>query len=572
MARKKISKNNSNSYWMKFGGAPRKMDKGGPTHPHPHPKNATAEQKRGAQLWVTHKNLDKNKTYDWSGYEGTAASDIAAFKNTRWFDFFPDTSKNVPQTLSELKKYEEAIDAHKSRTIELYDTKFDDVSDLLYATSTGLYATGAAMPAFTPHTALGKGILMAASLVPTGLKAGWDWYKRDWNTKTKKANPGAIFVNPSGDILNYEDNEYSLFNSFLYDRGVKEVREMPSVEELEKLDINRDENKELETDPLLQKEKKNFGGGTQSSPIWAGELSDLPNMSDGSDQNDPTFKMWFAKNAKREDVMQAGGNLSQLKSIFLNDINFPGNNMPIFSNEINEYGEIDKSKRSMDLSELMIGGMQKYGGMPKAESGIHIKPENRGKFTNWASSRGMNVTEASNRVMSNKGNYSPEVVKMANFANNARGWAKYGLPKAELGMGQGLYKSPTDGHLSDYSGSDHRMDNFAMKMGEVGDSDFMKVFNYVVPGLGTVLDIGMDYWGYTGEKEAHHDLQKDAMKSRDDLLLLNKKDANKETLDLSTRLGALTHKASYNKEGPDFVCLTTISPSYPSCLSGAPAE
>ena len=91
-----------------------------------------------------------------------------------------------------------------------------------------------------------------------------------------------------------------------------------------------------------------------------------------------------------------------------------------------------------------------------------------------------------------------------------------------------------------------------MKLGEVGDSDFMQMFNYVVPGLGTVLDIGFDYMGYKGEEEKHFDLSKDAMRSKDDLLLLGKKDANKETLDLSTRVNALTHKASYNKDGPDF--------------------
>ena len=134
MARKKTAPKNSNSYWMKFGGAPRRMDKGGFTHPHPHPKNATDAQKRGAQIWSTttqgdNKPLQKRTTYDWSSFDSeTAGADVAAFKQTRWFDFFPDTSKNIPRTQKELAKYEKAIDAHQSRTIELYDTKFDDVT------------------------------------------------------------------------------------------------------------------------------------------------------------------------------------------------------------------------------------------------------------------------------------------------------------------------------------------------------------------------------------------------------------------------------------------------------------
>lgn len=57
-------------------------------------------------------------------------------------------------------------------------------------------------------------------------------------------------------------------------------------------------------------------------------------------------------------------------------------------------------------------------------SGIHIKPENRGKFTAWASSRGMGVQEAANKVMANTDEYPTSVVRMANFAKNAAGWNK----------------------------------------------------------------------------------------------------------------------------------------------------
>lgn len=60
----------------------------------------------------------------------------------------------------------------------------------------------------------------------------------------------------------------------------------------------------------------------------------------------------------------------------------------------------------------------------QAKSGIEIKPENKGKFTRWASARDMSVSEAYNKVMSNTDNYPPSVVKMANFAKNAAGWKK----------------------------------------------------------------------------------------------------------------------------------------------------
>ena len=53
---------------------------------------------------------------------------------------------------------------------------------------------------------------------------------------------------------------------------------------------------------------------------------------------------------------------------------------------------------------------------------IHIKPENRGKFTSWAKSHGMGVQEAAKHVMANTDKYSPTIVKRANFAKNAASW------------------------------------------------------------------------------------------------------------------------------------------------------
>lgn len=68
-----------------------------------------------------------------------------------------------------------------------------------------------------------------------------------------------------------------------------------------------------------------------------------------------------------------------------------------------------------------------------AQSGIEIKPENKGKFTKWAKQRGMTVKQAYNKVMANTDEYPPSIVKMANFAKNAAGWnkAEYGGEKGQ---------------------------------------------------------------------------------------------------------------------------------------------
>ena len=78
----------------------------------------------------------------------------------------------------------------------------------------------------------------------------------------------------------------------------------------------------------------------------------------------------------------------------------------------------------MQEQQSMVAEQDAMAQQLQAQSGIEIKPENKGKFTRWAKARGMSVSEAYNKVMSNTDNYPPSVVKMANFAKNAAGWKK----------------------------------------------------------------------------------------------------------------------------------------------------
>jgi hypothetical protein len=75
-----------------------------------------------------------------------------------------------------------------------------------------------------------------------------------------------------------------------------------------------------------------------------------------------------------------------------------------------------------EVQENIIANMA-MGGYIYSEGGsIHIKPENKGKFTSWAKSHGMGVQEAASHVMANKEDYSSTIVKRANFAKNASKW------------------------------------------------------------------------------------------------------------------------------------------------------
>jgi hypothetical protein len=56
-----------------------------------------------------------------------------------------------------------------------------------------------------------------------------------------------------------------------------------------------------------------------------------------------------------------------------------------------------------------------------SKSGIHIKPENKGKFTKYAKSQGESVQQAASSVLGNP-KASGKLKKEANFARNARKW------------------------------------------------------------------------------------------------------------------------------------------------------
>lgn len=60
------------------------------------------------------------------------------------------------------------------------------------------------------------------------------------------------------------------------------------------------------------------------------------------------------------------------------------------------------------------------------DGGIHIKPENRGKFTAAAKRAGMGVQEYARHVLAHKERYSPTLRKRANFARNFGGRKEYG--------------------------------------------------------------------------------------------------------------------------------------------------
>lgn len=113
---------------------------------------------------------------------------------------------------------------------------------------------------------------------------------------------------------------------------------------------------------------------------------------------------------------------------------------------MNKLGDVSENRRNL-LKQGIDATLYPFpfakGGKMYKQGGIFIKPENRGKFTAWAKSKGMGVQEAASKVMANKEDYSPTIVKRANFAKNAAGWSK--------GMG-GTFANRLMGDMTDASG------------------------------------------------------------------------------------------------------------------------
>lgn len=70
--------------------------------------------------------------------------------------------------------------------------------------------------------------------------------------------------------------------------------------------------------------------------------------------------------------------------------------------------------------------VEAFGGPLFKEGGIMIKKENRGKFTESANRANMGVQEYARHILANKEDYSPTLIKRANFARNSAKWNAFG--------------------------------------------------------------------------------------------------------------------------------------------------
>jgi hypothetical protein len=98
----------------------------------------------------------------------------------------------------------------------------------------------------------------------------------------------------------------------------------------------------------------------------------------------------------------------------LEDVDFSYD--PYKYNESKEPMKVTESELKQIIKEAAINLVQKI-----QENSIEIKPSKKGTFTAAATKHGESVQGFANKVLKNKENYSPAMVKKANFAKNFGG-------------------------------------------------------------------------------------------------------------------------------------------------------
>lgn len=114
------------------------------------------------------------------------------------------------------------------------------------------------------------------------------------------------------------------------------------------------------------------------------------------------------------------------------DLNKAKNSVKAAKNVSNRYNKIDNGAiPSIDKSQTIIRSILEsedikngYDAISTYRSGgsIHIKDSKKGTFTAAAKKRGQSVQGFASKVLANKDNYSPAMVKKAVFAHNAPKW------------------------------------------------------------------------------------------------------------------------------------------------------
>ena len=181
----------------------------------------------------------------------------------------------------------------------------------------------------------------------------------------------------------------------------------------------------------------------------SGVLGGLATKAFGADFNEANINNIESQNRAMANTIVAGGSndniLNQWKTQEFGDFFTKGDigKDGWFSNSVSR--KYNKLKREQQLARnrvlasydnaiegteqsLLLNDLANYSALGgplntfKSGGNIYIKPSKRGTFTAAAKKHGKSVQAFANQVLANKEDYSPAMVKKANFAKNASKW------------------------------------------------------------------------------------------------------------------------------------------------------
>lgn len=156
-----------------------------------------------------------------------------------------------------------------------------------------------------------------------------------------------------------------------------------------------------------------------------GNISSTANTSFGGSADDLMSQLSGASmlgNINRSDIGKDGWFSHKAKN-FTNKLRAQAEaaNTRLYNN-FNQAADITNENQFLQS----MYNVEAFGGPLFKEGGIMIKKENRGKFTESANRANMSVQEYARHILANKEDYSPTLIKRANFARNFGGRKAFG--------------------------------------------------------------------------------------------------------------------------------------------------
>jgi len=152
--------------------------------------------------------------------------------------------------------------------------------------------------------------------------------------------------------------------------------------------------------------------GTLSNSSTAGKITGLA----ADVVLDPTNLLPLAAMKKLGNI----GKFEKVSQQGVNAVNKSNKARNIYNGGVKTAEAVDNLSDTYDTAKPSIKKLANVvSKQSKGNSGIRIKPENKGKFTAKAVAKGEGVQEYAQEVLSNKESNSPATVKQANFAKNA---------------------------------------------------------------------------------------------------------------------------------------------------------